>query len=126
MYGEVRNPGGRTAPGQLNRMRVDDLARVRRRKIPWIPVARLLEDDTLVRNAATHEGLLAYAESWLLIDYLMKDRPSLPVFRAYLDAIRDRRRDEGRLEVARAHLGDLGLLNEAIWRHSIQLLKTRV
>ena len=123
MYGEVRKSGGRTAPGQLNRTRLDDLARVQRRKIPWIPVARLLEDDTLVRDAATHRGLLAYAESWLLIDFLMKDRPRLPAFRAYLAAIRGRRGDEARLEDARAHLGDLDLLDEALRRYSIKLMK---
>jgi hypothetical protein len=76
-----------------------------------------------VRNAATHEGLLAYAESWLMIDYLMKDRSRLPAFRAYLDAIRGRRDDAGRLEDARAHLGDLDLLNQAIRRYSIKLMK---
>ncbi len=80
MYGEVRKLTGRTAPGQINRMRIDNLAAMQRRRIPWIPVAQLLADDHHVGNAATHEGLLAYAESWLLVDYLMMNRSRSPVF----------------------------------------------
>src|SRR5262249_57022839 len=68
-YGEVRNRTGRTAPGQLNRMRLGDLASVQRRGVPWVPVARLLEDDRLL-TGGPFEGLLAYAESWLLVDLL--------------------------------------------------------
>ena len=126
MYGEVRKSDGRTAPGQLNRMRVTDLTRLQRRKISWISVSRLIEDDTWARNAATRVGLLAYAENWLLVDYLMKDKSRLPSFRAYLAANQRRRGNESRLDVARTHLGDLNSLDENLRRYSIRLLKDHV
>lgn len=122
MYGEVRKSSGRTPPGQLNRMRLDDLAKVQRRKVPWIPIDRLLTDDSLLGQAGTHVGLLAYAESWLLVDYLMKDAPNRPGFRAYLDALRDGQHHGGRLDVAREHLGDLGRLDGNLRRYPVQLL----
>jgi hypothetical protein len=122
LYGEVRRPTGRTAPGQPNVMRLDDLASVQRRGIPWVPFARLLEDDWLFRSRGTVEQLLAYAESWLLIDLLVRDGSRLPGFRAYLDAIRGRRGPESRLDDARRHLGDLDRLNEDLRSHSVHLL----
>jgi len=124
MYGEVRKSSGRTPPGQHNLMRIRDLAAVQRRRIPWIPIVRLIEDDMMVRSATSHERLLAYAESWLLIDFLMKDRSRLPAFRAYLDAIRRRRDSETRLDDARAYLGNLDQLNVDLRRYSIRLLKS--
>ena len=124
MYGEVRKFTGRTAPVQVNRMRILDLAAMQRRRIPWIPTARLLADDLHVINAASHEGLLAYAESWLLVDYLMKEPSRLPGFRAYLESIRGRRDGDRRLEDAREQLGDLDRLDEDLRRYSVRLLKS--
>jgi hypothetical protein len=124
MYGEVRKLTGRTAPGQINRMRIDNLAAMQRRRIPWIPIPQLLVDDHHVGNAATHEGLLAYAESWLLVDYLMKERSELPGFRAYLERIRGRRDGKYRLDDARVHLGDLDRLDVDLRRYSVRLLKS--
>ena len=123
MYGEVRKSTGRSAPGQPNRMRINDLATTQRRKIAWIPVDQLLADDGLVSNPATHKALLAYAESWLLVDYLMKDRSRLPMFRAYLEASREPRDPDERLDVARRHLGDLDQLDEELRRYSQRLLR---
>lgn len=123
MYGEVRQSTGRTPPGQLNRMRLKDLTTVQRRRIPWVPVAELLAHDRFLKNSGPHETLLAYAESWLLIHLLMKDPARLPGFQAYLDAIRDRRDADGRLEDARKHLGDLDRLNDDLRRYSVRLLK---
>jgi hypothetical protein len=124
MYGEVRKFTGRTAPGQVNRMRIHDLAAMQRRRIPWIPIAQLLADDHQVKDGATHEGLLAYAESWLLVDYLMKEPSRLLGFRAYLELIHGRRDGNRRLEDARMHLGDLDRLDEDLRRYSVRLLKS--
>jgi hypothetical protein len=125
MYGEVRPPtgSGRSLPGQLNRMRLSDLARAQRRHLAWIAVEQLLTDDGPLAQAATHLGLLAYAESWLLVYLLMKDPARLPGFRAYLKAVRARRDPTSRLEDARTHLGDLARLNQDLRAYSVRLLR---
>jgi hypothetical protein len=64
MYSEVRKFTGRTAPGQINQMRIHDLAAMQRRRIPWIPIAQLLADDHQGKDGATHEGLLATASAY--------------------------------------------------------------
>jgi hypothetical protein len=125
MYGEVRKTSGRTAPGQLNLMRLQDLATTQRRRIPWIPVAELLTDDTLVRTGSFDYGnLLAYAESWLLVHYLMNEPPGLPGFRNYLEAVRGRAAPERRLEDATQHLGDLDRLNRDLRQYAVRLQKS--
>ena len=48
-FGEVRRSTSRTPPGQLNRMRLQDLATVQRRRVPWIPIVDLLSDDPFGR-----------------------------------------------------------------------------
>lgn len=67
---------------------------------------------------------LAYAEAWLLIDYLMKDRSRLEGFRAYLEAIRHRVDPERRLDDAEKHLGDLDRLNQDLLTYFVRLNKT--
>jgi hypothetical protein len=127
MYGEVRpatGPGGASSPpGQLNRMRLSDLARAQRRGLAWITVEQLLADDRPMARAATHLGLLAYGESWLLVDLLMRDGARLPGFRAYLKAVRARRDASSRLDDARTHLGDLAVLNRDLRAYSVRLLR---
>jgi hypothetical protein len=129
VYGEVwptTGPGrSASAPGQLNRMRLSDLAGGQRRGLAWITVEQLLTDDRpmTMTKAATRQGLLAYAESWLLVDLLMKDRARLPGFRAYLKAVRARRDPSTRLDDARTHLGDLSRLNRDLRAYSVRLLR---
>src|SRR5262249_7681093 len=121
---EVRRTTGRTPPGQVNRMRLEDLARTQRRGIPWISVAALLADDCVVRGSAgAYETLLAYAESWLLVHYLMNEPPGLPGFRNYLEALRGRDTPDRRLDDAREHLGDLDRLNRDLRRYAVRLQK---
>jgi Protein of unknown function (DUF1570) len=123
MYGEVRSSNARTAPGQLNRMRLTDLASVQRRKIPWIPVEQLLIDDGLFSQSGTFQGLLAYAESWLLVDYLMKDATRAANFREYLKSVGTRVNAATRVDDARAQLGDLEVLNKELQGYSRRLLQ---
>jgi hypothetical protein len=125
MYGEVRKFTGRTAPGQLNVMRLQDLASTQRRRVPWIGVADLLTDDRLVRDGSSgHENLLAYAESWLLVHYLMNQPAGLPGFRRYLEVIRGREDTDRRLEDATTHLGDLDRLNRDLRQYAVRLQKS--
>jgi len=122
MYGEVRKFNGRTPPGEKNAQRLTDLATQQRAKIPWVPVPDLLSDDAHVRPPA-RESLLSYAESWLLVDLLMKDPKRLPALRAYLSAIRTRKDSVNRLHDAREHLGDLDALDQALRAYALKRLK---
>jgi hypothetical protein len=120
MFSEVRKFTGRTPPGALNQMRLGDLTREQRRHTPWIPVAQLLGDDRDLRPGAGYR-VLAYAESWLLVYYLMKDRARQDRFRSYLEALRPRNDPGSRLEDARQHLGDLGRLDQDVRAYANRL-----
>ena len=109
MYGEDRPFDVRSEPGRLSHVRLRDLIASQRQKISWIPLDRLLAEDGLKVPL-----LLFYAQSWLLVDYLMKESTRLPAFRAYLEAIRGRNDKKSRLEDAKTHLGDLGRLDEEL------------
>jgi hypothetical protein len=56
----------------------------------WIPIHDLIANDKAIWDPNTQQ--LAYAESWLLVHYLMKKEPKK--FRAYLAAINDSKVDE--------------------------------
>lgn len=124
LLGEVRRPDGPSPPGRINAMRLTDLARKRRRGVAWIPIPRLLADDTLFDGPAGPDAtLLAYAQAWLLVYHLMTDPALLSRARDYLAAIRPRRDPKGRAADARAHLGDLDRLDQDLRRLSVRLLK---
>lgn len=124
IYGELRRPRVRSAPGQVNRTRLADLAHYRR-GLGWIPVSRLLTDESWFSASDGGKILLSYAESWLLIHYLMSDAERTTSLRKYLAAIRDRRVSDLRLNDARANLGDLDEFDAALRRYSVQLLNAR-
>jgi tetratricopeptide (TPR) repeat protein len=121
-YGEVRRPYARSAPGQLNRRRLDDLAHAQR-AAGWIPVRLLLTDESWRNDMISPKSDLVYAEGWLLTHYLMSDPENTRAFRKYLDTIRIRRDPDHRLDDARAALGDLDALDVALRRHALTLLK---
>jgi hypothetical protein len=125
MYGEHRKPGTRTPPGELNPTRLKDLSLARFKQVAWIPVDDLLAHDHLLRGPGLLAGkLLAYAESWLLIHYLMSEPPSRVDFRLYLKAIRGRETPVDRLDDARTHLGDLDRLNQSLREYMERLRKS--
>ena len=75
----------------------------------------LLTDDRVVRVSGTDPaGLLGYAESWLLLHYLMNEPVARIGFRRYLKAIRERETPDHRLDDASTHLGDLDRLNQQL------------
>jgi hypothetical protein len=118
MYAELWRPGGRSILGMINRLRLQVL--VDRAKI-WIPLDNLLTKDNLFDDPANRQ--LAYAESWVLVYYLLRNPGALPKFRAYLDAIRPRRDATQRLADARAHLGDLERLNTTLRTDAKRLIQ---
>jgi hypothetical protein len=115
-YGECYNVDRRPNPGQRNFVWLDTLKQLRRLKTGWIPLVDLLSDDGLCLPGARGRAvtLAAYAQSWLLIHFLMNDPSRLPGFRNYLAAIKGRRLPTTRLADARAHLGDLAELESEI------------
>jgi len=120
MYAEVWRNDGRSVLGMINRPRLEVIfPRNENQAQEWIPLAKLLTDDTLFDNAATEQ--MAYAEAWVFVHYALKTTAMLPRFRAYLDAIRPRRAATQRLEDATAQLGRLDRLDLALRKHARRL-----
>ncbi len=120
MHGESRKTSGSSDFGRLNLERMDDLAKIQRR-VPWIPVRELIGNDSVFRPGNADRFLLGYAQSWLLVHYLIKEPAALPRFRQYLQAIAPRVKSDRRIEDAQAHLGDLDQLDQELRRYAIRL-----
>jgi hypothetical protein len=119
MYVEVRGTTSRSTPGQKNVLRLNGISDGKRKGIPWIPVAKLLEDDApLLGNEGPDVQQMAYAESWVLVYTLLKDPEWRPRFRAYLEAIRPRTAKDHRLDDARKTLGDLERLDRLVRKNA--------
>jgi hypothetical protein len=121
-YGETRRIRGRNEPGLLNSPRLDDLAHVQRRA-KWMSTAELITDDAAASGANTDQMLLAYAQSWLLIYYLMNSPQRLPQLQEYLRTIFPRLDKKRRLEDAMKCFGDLDRLDQELRREAIRLQK---
>ena len=119
-YGEARKTIGASDLGRPNLSRMDDLAKFQRR-VAWIPVRELLTEDAIFQSGSSARVMLGYAQSWLLVHYLMKDQEMLPRFRNYLQAIAKRTRPNRRLEDAQAHLGDLDRLDRDLRRYAVRI-----
>ena len=105
---ENRPPTGRFSPGRPNTGKIATL--LRQRSTPWIPVSRLLSDEKLFEEIATIR--LAEAESWVMVDHLIRSPARLPGFLRYLEATNAHRDSDHRLEDAQTHLGDLDQLDK--------------
>lgn len=106
MYAEVRKLNGRSDLGRLNRSRLDDLAHILRRQ-KWIPFKELITIDQSIINRGSDLVDLFYAESWLLVAFLIQDPDRLPLFREYLKAVADRRDHAHRIDDAETHFGNV-------------------
>jgi hypothetical protein len=121
-YAELRKQNGRGGIGQMNFQVLNDLWRGIHRGMGWLSLARLLEEDSLFDNRLSEEWTpLAYAQSWLLVHYLMTSPMMLPRFRSYLECQRARGAARFRLVDAHEHLGDLARLETAVQRHARSL-----
>ena len=67
----------------------------------WIPIRNLVAGDEAIWAPETQEQ--AYAESWLLVYYLMKKEPKK--FQAYLAALKGAKDDSKRIELFEKELG---------------------
>ena len=119
-HAEPRKTTGPSDFGRLNLRRMDDLARIQRR-VPWIPVRELIANDSVLRAGNAARIMLGYAQSWVLVHYLIKEPAVLPRFRKYLQAIAPRVNSDRRVEDAKAHLGDLDQLDQELRRYAIRL-----
>jgi hypothetical protein len=124
-YGEPRKVIGPSDFGRLNLQRLENLAKIQRR-VPWIPVRDLLTNDAVLRmgGRSGDPALLAYAQSWLLVHYLMNRQEALPGFRDYLKAIATRTKPTDRVADAQTHLGDLNALDRELRRYQLRLQRS--
>lgn len=123
-YSEARKLHGRTEPGQLNSARLDDLAHFQRIS-NWINITTLLTDEKAAFGPTEDRVLLAYAESWLLVYYLMTTPTRLPQFRAYLKLIARRNDATHRYDDAEAAFGSLDQLDRDVRQAGIRLQQRR-
>lgn len=107
---ENRPPTGRWKAGNPSAGKLVRL--YRERTTPWIPVERLLADEKAFDDPETY--LDAEADSWVLVDLLVRSPKRRPGFQRYLEAINARRASGHRLEDARTHLGDLDKLDKEV------------
>ena len=125
MLGEVRKFDTSSLPGSVNALRVENLATLRRSKVPWITLKKLITEDELMRGVRGGGFLmLGYAQAWLLVYALMTDPKRRAGFKGFLDAIRPRRSPDLRLEDATEHWGDLDTFDEELQALATKLLKS--
>lgn len=122
-YGEARKVIGPSDLGRLNVQRLDDLAKLRR-VVDWIPLTELLASDSLFREGLVARLMLAYAQSWVLVHFLLNTEEWIPKFRDYLKTSGAGKSPELRLDEARKHLGDLDDLDRALKDYAVKLLRS--
>jgi hypothetical protein len=118
-YSEVWTPPhAPNAFGKVNVPRIRGMIQAGEEGTPWIPIARLLNDDKVFDDPKLDQ--LAYAESWLLVHYLLVTKEQLPKFQAYLAGMPELG-DAGRVsrdKYAESKLGSLRDLDAAVQRHA--------
>jgi len=119
---ELWRPKARSAVGSTNRPRLMALLLEQQNGEPWIPLVELVKDDDRIDDPETEQ--LAYAESWLLVHFLLKKEAWLPRFRAYLEDEKARLQDPaaGRVKYAESKLGPLATLDRELKKHAREVL----
>jgi Protein of unknown function (DUF1570) len=98
------------------------LQELRKTKPPsasWIPIQNLVVGDEAIWAPQTQEQ--AYAESWLLVYYLMKNEPKK--FQAYLAALKDAKNDSKRVELFEKAVGPTKTIAAQVDRYLKKLLR---
>jgi len=121
-YVELWQPKGKRKIGGKNEYRLDALLIAARQNAEsWIPIADILADDDVCEGAKTVQR--AYAESWLLVHYLIKTVAQLVKFKAYLAEIPVATGAAKRLEYAEARLGSLKTLDREVKRYAQKMMR---
>jgi hypothetical protein len=103
-----------TRIGELNGPWLFCLRDAKKTSNPWIPITELVADDKAFDDDETAQ--LAYAESWLLVHYLMKE-PHLLQFRAYLGGLAIPLEATRRVSHVERHLGPVKDLEHDVERY---------
>ena len=106
-YVELWRPGVKNAIGGVNRPRMEAL----RQAVDWIQIGDLLADD-MAFEPKTEQ--LAYAESWLLVHYLLRAGSRQPRFRQYLAELPGSNKPAQRTRIAEKTLGPLEKLDHEV------------
>ena len=106
-YVELWRPGVKNAIGGVNRPRIEAL----RQAVDWIQIGDLLVDDTAFEPKTEQ---LAYAESWLLVHYLLRASSRQPRFRQYLAEVQGSNKPADRPRIAEKTLGPLAKLDHEL------------
>jgi len=106
-YVELWRPGVKNAIGGVNRPRMEAL----RQAVDWIQIGDLLADDTAFEPKTAQ---LAYAESWLLVHYLLRASSRQPRFRQYLAEVPGSNKPADRTRIAEKTLGPLAKLDHEL------------
>jgi hypothetical protein len=122
MYGEVRRPNGRIKIGAVNQERLGVLIGELRRGGSMLPLRDLISTDDLFSQESTVQ--MAYAQSWLMIYALMREKRAAERLRTYLETLGSSRPPQPRLDVASTCLGDLEQLDDSF--HSVLVRLSRV
>jgi hypothetical protein len=103
----------KNAIGGTNRPRLLALSLAADSDKPWIPIPELVADDKLFDSEQVQ---LAYAESWLLVHYLLRSRSRLPRLRDYLagTVATPQGNLQARVKDAERHLGKLERLDREV------------
>ncbi len=109
-----------TPIGGPNRPWLSCLRDAKNTNTPWIAIPKLLASDESFDDKKTAQ--LSYAESWLLVHYLMKE-PQLPKFRAYLGSLPAEGTASERVEHVEKHLGPKETLDRELGRELSRELK---
>ena len=104
-----------TKIGEPNRPWILHLNQARNTGTPSIPIADLVASDKSFDDKKTSQ--LSYAESWLLVHYLLTTPQQLPKFRAYLAGLRTGDAATNRVEYAEKHLGPLKNFDRELARY---------
>lgn len=120
-YGESWRPASRAPFGLENRFRAEELKAHPNLADEWIPADELFASDKPFKEEASQQ--LAYAQSWVLVNYLLRTSTKLPKFRLYLDAIRQRRKPDDRVKDAEMHFGDLARFDKELKKHASKLMR---
>jgi hypothetical protein len=121
-YAELWRTKGRNKIGTLNRPRLQALLDAGNGAPTWIPIDKLLTDDRVFDDEKTEQ--MAYAESWLLANHLLKrGSPQLTKFHAYLARIAKPAGPKTRIQIAEDELGSLENLNRELHRSAQKLIR---
>jgi hypothetical protein len=115
-YVELWSPGTKNSIGGKNTLRLKAL----RQAGDWIPIADLLAGDAAFQPETEQ---LAYAESWVLMHYLLRTSARRPKLRDYLGQLRGAKKPGDRARVAEKALGPLARLNRDLKEEAQKYLR---